>query len=114
LKAAEIRRWFEALAVQPARLRGSRFDTERKFKAAPKTADEKRARRATANRILSVLKAILNRAFREGMIADNSEWRKVLPFEKADEARIRFLSDAEGVRLVNACPADLRALVRAA
>jgi integrase len=42
------------------------------------------------------------------------EWRKVLPFKNADEARIRFLTDAEAVRLVNACPADLRALVRAA
>lgn len=114
LKAPELRAWLDNLAAQPARLRGSKLGKKRKFKAAPKTADEKRARRATANRILSVLKAILNRAFQNGLVADDSEWRKVLPFEKADQARIRFLSDAEGVRLVNACPADLRELVRAA
>lgn len=114
LKAHELRAWLENLAAQPARLRGSRLGKKRKFKAAPKTADEKRARRSTANRILSVLKAILNRAFQNGLVSDDSEWRKVLPFEKADEARIRFLSDAEGVRLVNACPSDLRSLVRAA
>jgi len=114
LKAPDLREWLERLATRPARLRGSRLDTKRKFKAAPKTEDEKRARRATANRILNVLKALLNRAFEDGLVADNAEWRKVKPFKKADEARIRFLSDAEGVRLVNACPADLRALIRAA
>ena len=69
---------------------------------------------STANRILSVAKAILNKAFHDGLVSDNLEWRKVLPFKNADEARIRFLSDAEGIRLVNACPADLRALVRGA
>lgn len=114
LKAPELRTWLNDLAAQPARLRGSRLGLPRRFKAAPKTEDQKRARKATANRILSVLKAILNKAFQDGLTADDSEWRKVLPFEKADEARIRFLNDAEGVRLVNACPADLRALVRAA
>ncbi len=55
-----------------------------------------------------------NRAFHDGLVADDSAWRKVKPFPKVDEARIRFLSDAEAVRLVNACPGDLRALVRAA
>jgi len=115
LKAPEIRKWLDRLAARPARLRGSRLNpAARKFKSAPKTDDQKRARKATANRILSVLKALLNRAFQEGLVSDNVEWRKVKPFGKVDEARIRFLSDAEGVRLVNACPADLRALVRAA
>lgn len=47
-------------------------------------------------------------------MSDDSEWRKVKPFEKADEARIRFLSNAEAVRLVNACAGDFRPLVRAA
>ncbi|MGC2517860.1 MAG: tyrosine-type recombinase/integrase [Burkholderiales bacterium] len=114
LKAPELRKWLDGIAAQPARLRTSQFGKPQRFKAAPKTANEKRARRSTANRILSVLKAILSRAFREGRVADDVEWRKVSPFKNADEARIRFLSDAEAVRLVNACPDDLRALVRAA
>ena len=114
LKAPELRGWLENLAAQPARLRGGRFGHQRKFKTPPTTADQKRARRATANRIFSVLKALLNRAFQDGLVPDDMEWRKVKPFEKVDEARIRFLSDAEAVRLVNACPADLRALLRAA
>ncbi len=110
--APRLRAWLDALASQPAKLRSSK--RKPRYRPAPKTADEKRARRATANRILNVLKALLNRAFHDGLAADDTAWRKVKPFAKADEARIRFLSDAEAVRLVNACPADLRALVRAA
>jgi integrase len=114
IKTKEISDWLDRVATKPARLRTSRFSKTLNLRAAPKSGDEKRARRATANRILSVLKAILNRAYRAGAVADDSPWRKVKPFEKADEARIRYLTDAESVRLVNACPADLRALVRAA
>ena len=114
LRAPELREWLYRLAARPARIRTSRFGKPQRFKAAPKTADQKRARRSSANRILSVAKAMLNKAFRDGLVSDNVEWRKVLPFKNADEARIRFLTDAEAVRLVNACPADLRALVRAA
>lgn len=114
LKAPELRKWLDDLAAQPARLRTSRIGRAQQFRPAPKTLDEKRARRSTANRILSVLKAVLNKAFQDGLAADNVEWRKVLPFKNVDEARIRFLTDAEAVRLVNACAPDLRALVRAA
>jgi len=114
LKAPELRQWLDGLAAQAARIRSGRFAEKQRFKAAPKTADEKRARRSTANRILSILKAILNTAFRDGLVSDDSEWRKVKPFEKADEARIRFLTDAEAVRVVNACPPDFRPLVRGA
>lgn len=112
LTTPKLRAWLEALATQPAKVR-SRKDKPR-FRAAPKTAEEKRARRATANRILNVMKAVLNRAFHDSLAADDIAWRKVKPFAKADEARIRFLTDAEAVRLINACPKDLRALVQAA
>lgn len=114
LKSAELRAWLDKLATKPARLRTSKLATKANVRAAPKSGDEKRARKASANRIYSVLRAILNRSFQNGAIADDSAWRKVKPFAKVDEARIRFLTDAESVRLVNACPADLRALVRAA
>lgn len=112
LTTPKLRAWLKALATRPAKVR-SKKDKPR-FRAAPKTGEEKRARRATANRILNVLKAILNRAFHDGLAADDIPWRKVKPFAKADEARIRFLTDAEAVRLINACPKDLRALVQAA
>jgi integrase len=114
LTSAQIRGWLERLAARPARVRASALAAGPKYRAAPKTADEKRARRATANRVFNILKAFLNRAFQDGLVADDSAWRKVKPFPKADEPRIRFLSDAEAVRLINACRSDLRPLVQAA
>lgn len=114
LTAAELRAWLERLASEPARIRTSRRAEKQNRKHAPRTEDEKRARRATANRVLHVLKAILNRTFTDGLVEDDTPWRRVKPFPKADEARIRFLTDAEGVRLVNACAPDLRSLGQAA
>lgn len=114
LRAPDLRTWLNDLAAQPARVRSSQRGRSQRFKEPPKTDEEKRARRATANRILTVLKAVLNKAFEDNLVADNVEWRKVRPFGKVDEARIRFLSDAEATRLINACPTDLRTLVRGA
>ena len=114
LSAKTIKAWLEALAAAPARVRTSKFAKRPKFKAAPKSADQKRARKATANRVLTILKAILNRAFEDKAVADNSEWRRVKPFRKVDEPRIRFLDDGEAIRLLNACPPDLRKLARGA
>ena len=76
--------------------------------------DAERARRATANRILTVLKAALNLAFRDGHVVTDEAWRRVRPFQKVEAPRIRFLTDDEARRLVNACPEDLRQLVIAA
>jgi integrase len=114
LTTVDLRAWLDRLATKAARLRSSKLSKKLNLRPAAETKDEKRARRASANRILSVLKAILNRAFQDGLVADDSAWRKVKPFAKVDEARIRYLTDAEAMRLVNACPLDLRRLVRAA
>ncbi len=114
LTTADLRTWVDRLATKAARLRTSKLSKKLNLRPAAESKDEKRARRASANRILSVLKAILNRAFQDGLVADDSAWRKVKPFPKVDEARIRYLSDAEATRLLNACPLDLRRLVRAA
>lgn len=114
LDTKAIKEWLEGLASAPARVRTSKLAKRPKFKAAPKNADQKRARKATANRILTILKAVLNKAFDDKAVSDNSEWRRVKPFKKVDEARIRFLDDAEGIRLLNACPPDLRRLARGA
>lgn len=114
LRTAEIQSWLAAIANAPARLRTSKLAKSANVRPAPKSGDQTRARKASANRIYSVLLAILNRAFKDGVVADDKVWRKVERFKKVDEPRIRFLTDAESVRLVNACPANLRALVRAA
>src|SRR4051812_21394822 len=73
-----------------------------------------RRRRSTANRVLTILKAALNHAHREGKCATDEAWRTVRALREADAARLRYLSDDEARRLANACPADFRALVTGA
>ncbi len=114
LTAPQIRTWLERLAATPARLRTSAFAKKQGYRKAPQTTEQKRARRATANRVLNILKALLNKAFHDGLVDDDTAWRQVKPFARVDEPRIRFLTDADAVRLVNACRPDLRPLVQAA
>jgi len=113
LTPGTIRQWFRALATAPARVRS------KEGKVATRTldatdADATRARRATANRVLTVLKAGLNLAYRDGKVATDDAWRRVTPFKGADAPRIRYLTDAEAVRLVNAADPSFRPMVTAA
>jgi len=100
--------------LNPARLRTGKNSTKANYRLATTTSEEKRARQSTANRILTVLKAILNKAYIDGFTTTNTTWSKVKPYEKVDHARIRFLTDDEAKRLINASPHDLRELVHAA
>jgi integrase len=113
LTTAAIGKWLTGLANAPARLR-SRKGKPIKHRAAPADADAKRCRKATANRILSILKAALNHAWREGKVASDDAWRRVRPFHNVDAPVVRYLSTAESLRLINACPADFRPMVKAA
>jgi integrase len=114
LSKAKIEEWKQGLAEAPARLRKRKTATEQRFKAKPKTNDQKRQRRATANRILTILKAALNYAWKAGKVASDDPWRKVSPFKGVDAPVIRYLDEAECVRLVNASAADFRHLARGA
>ncbi len=119
LTAEDIKAWRDKLARQHARkrTRKGKLQAHRKEVEAPtdEQRDEaKRARRATANRILAVFRAILNKAFEDGKARDDSVWRRVKPFPKVDVPRIRFLTEDEAVRLVNTCSAEFRPLLRAA
>jgi integrase len=58
------------------------------------------------------LKAALNRAFREGHVADDIAWRRVKPFEKVSAARPGYLTVEEAARVVNAADPDFRPLLR--
>jgi integrase len=66
-----------------------------------------------ANRILSMLKTALNRAFYADRVSSDSACRKVKPFKRVDEAVVRNLNIPEIRRLVNACPVDFRKLIEA-
>lgn len=115
LTAKRIRDWHTGLATAPKLSRTGRTKKKRKSQAInPKDGDAVRARRSTANRTLTVLKAALNHAFHEGRVVSDDAWRKVKPFREVDAAVVRFLSDDECRRIVNACQGAFRSLVRAA
>jgi integrase len=63
---------------------------------------------------MTVLKAALNHAWKAGHAASDDAWRRAKPFRAVETARVRYLSEAECVRLVNACEPAFRNLVRGA
>jgi integrase len=112
-----IEKWLRDEAKAPARVRSKKNDdkvAKQNTKPLSDDPEAQRKRRASANRTLTILKAALNRAWREGKIASDSAWRRVEPFEEADAARVRYLTIAEAQRLINASAGDFRLLVRAA
>lgn len=109
----EIKAWHHKLATQPARKRTG-LGSKQQYQAKAESPDAKRARKSTANRILTVLKAILNKAFQDEVVPDDTAWRKVKPFPNADEPITRFLTEAESFRLINAARPDFRLLVKGA
>jgi len=114
LTAPILRKWFEGAATMAPRLRTRKGETQKYRDIEADDAEARRQRRATANRVLTILKAALNRAWREGKIATDDAWRRVEPFEEADAARVHYLSIDECRRLINASQGVFRDLVRAA
>ena len=113
LTKARILGWHQKIAETPSRLR-TKPGAPQKHREADTSAEAVRRRRSTANRVLTILKAALNHAHREGRCASDDAWRTVRAFREADAARLRYLSDDEARRLTNACQPDFRALVTAA
>jgi integrase len=115
LTAKRIRDWHTGLAMAAKLTRTARITKTRKSQAVDmKDADAVRARRATANRTLTVLKAALNHAYHEGRVSTDEAWRKVKPFREADAPVVHFLSDDESRRIVNACDGAFRNIVKGA
>ena len=112
LQPETLRRWQADLVKGAPRLRTKPGDMQR-FRHVPNTDEGKRRRKATTNRVLGLLKAALNRAWRDGRIKSDDAWRRVEPYKQAVAARVRWLTVAEAQRLVNACEPDFRALVQA-
>ncbi|MER8972136.1 site-specific integrase [Mesorhizobium sp. M0800] len=115
LTLARLEAWRDRLAAAPARLR-TRPGKEQRYRAAPATPDELRARRATVNRTVTILKAALNRVCRRHSDIDDRAWRLLEPFGMVDVSRPGHLSVAEAQRLINAAGAEsgFRDLVKAA
>jgi integrase len=116
LTKRKIETWLHELAVAPRRRTGRAREDGGSVEhlAPPVTEDEKRARKDTANRILTNLCAALNYARRIGQITGVTPWREVGRFKNVGAVRVRFLSVEEQRRLVNVCRPGFRELVQAA
>ena len=113
LTTDQLRAWHGKIAKTAARIR-TRPKEKQRFKVDKGDPERERRRKSTANRILTILKGALNRAWRDGKVPSDSAWRRVEPFESVDSARVRYLSMDEARRLINASAPDFRNLVRGA
>lgn len=80
----------------------------------PDAADDEGERRAkdSINRNLATLKAALNMALTDRLVATDAGWKTVTKFEAVGQRRKLFLSGEQRGALLAACPAGLDELVR--
>ncbi len=107
LTHGRVKKWRDDLADAAPRLR-SKARKAQQFSERPKS-------KATVNKCLNVLKAILNYAKAEKRaVATDAAWCDVKPFKGADQPKVRFLSADEIKAFVPACDADFQRLVKGA
>jgi integrase len=108
-----LRKWLIKLAKVPprARTKPGKPQQHRRFDG---SEDAIRRRKSSANRTWTILRAALNHAFRDDLVASDTAWRKVKSFKDVDAARVRYLTVEQAKRFVNASDSDFRALVQAA
>ena len=111
LTTAKIKLWHKELAERPGTMKQTPAVVNPNGRA---DAEVQRARRSTANRILTILKAALNFAWREKRVSSDDAWRSVKPFPGTSASRIRYITVPEARRLIEHCEADFSNLVQAA
>ena len=124
LTRAKVEAWHQSIAESDRKPRPKKGTHERppieKKTEAPEgpapTMDAKRKRKATANRILSVLKAALTCARVQGWVTcPGDAWELVKPFRAVEEPRQQYLTPNQQTRLINSIDApDFRNLVAGA
>jgi len=133
LTRVRVQAWHEAIANSERKTRPKlRPEPKKRRKAkaggdAPKSeeipkpspeevGDAKRRRKATANRLLAILKAALTCAREQGWALCSGEaWELVKPFKGVEEPRQGYLTPQEQQRLLNAIPnPDFKRLVSGA
>jgi integrase len=113
LTTAILRKWLSKLAKAPprARTKPGKPQQHRRFDG---SEDAIRRRKSSANRTWTILRAALNHAFRDDLVASDAAWRKVKSFKGVDAARVRYLTVEQAKRFVNVSDSDFRPLVQAA
>lgn len=114
LTPATVRNWHERLAEHGRRLRTKAGQRQRHKTVLKGDADTLRQRRASANRVLTLLKAALNYAWRENRVASDTAWRRVRPFPAVESARTVFLSIEQANKLIDAASPAFQNLIRGA
>jgi integrase len=108
-----LRLWVATVARTPGQLRSSRGKPN--YKTGPVNDEQLRKRKASANRVLALLKAILNFAYDDKLVDNRDAWgRRLKPFDNVVVPRDRFLTVIEAQRLINAADPEFRPLVQAA
>jgi integrase len=113
LTRPRLEKWLGDLAGKPRRRTG-KVREKVSHLAGPVTEDEKRARKDSANRVLTNLKAGLNLAVKAQRYSGSTPWRDVPSFKGVSSARVRFLTIQEQRRLVNAALEGFKQLIQAA
>lgn len=114
LTHAQVKGFRDGLAEIGRRFRVKKGAAYKPEKLRTNDSEQRRKRRATANRVFTFLRAALNLAYRNRKVASDAAWGGLTPFGKVNVPRVRFLTDDEALRLANACAPDMRALVTAA
>jgi integrase len=112
LTTERLNRWCHELANQSARVR-TKAGAPQRYRHSD-DANARRARRATAKRIWTMLRAALQYAFKHDKVESDRAWRRVQPFRNVDVARTRYLTVAEAQRLINAADPEFRPLLQGA
>jgi integrase len=111
-----LRAWRNRMAANPAQNRPTSAGKVQ-YRPKPEANDDEaiRKRKASANRVLTMLKAILNKAFDDKQVNNRDAWgRRLKPFAEIDSHDQRYLTIAEVQRLFNGCEPGFRPLVHGA
>lgn len=74
--------------------------------------EDLRKSKDSANRNLASLKAALNLALKDRLVATDAGWKTITPFRGVGRRREYMLNQAERSSLLNSCPDDLQRLVK--
>lgn len=111
LKSDQIRAMMDRYISKPRRTRSVR-EGPIKFSSVPFDSEAKRRRKASCNRVLSVLRAALNQAYRDGKVPYDDAWRRIRGFKSTTVKRSGFLSEDKIHELMKFLPPDFKKLVQ--
>jgi integrase len=114
LTPSRISAWHNGLGQAPKHVRSSLAGPQMTKALDMADVEAVRKRRATANRVLAILRAALTFAWQSHKVSTDEAWRRIKPFREASSPVIRYLSDDECRRMVNACQGRFRDMVRGA